>query len=36
MKRGDIDLQYANNVIVVKWFDNRWSDNVWYMSCGMY
>ena len=36
MKRGDIDLQYANNVIVVKWFDNRWSDNVWYISCGMY
>ena len=23
MKRGDIDFQYANNVIAVKWFDNR-------------
>ena len=23
MKRGDIDFQYANNVVAVKWFDNR-------------
>ena len=23
MKRGDTDFQYANNVIAVKWFDNR-------------
>ena len=23
MKRGDIDFQYANNVIAVKWFNNR-------------
>ena len=23
MKRGDIDFQYANNVIAVKWFENR-------------
>ena len=23
MKRGDTDFQYANNVVVVKWFDNR-------------
>ena len=22
MKRGDIDFQYANNVAIVKWFDN--------------
>ena len=22
MKRGDIDFQYANNVVAVKWFDN--------------
>ena len=22
-KRGDIDFQYANNVVAVKWFDNR-------------
>ena len=23
MKRGDIGFQYANNVVAVKWFDNR-------------
>ena len=23
MKRGDIDFQYANNAVAVKWFDNR-------------
>ena len=23
MKRGDIDAQYANNVVAVKWLDNR-------------
>ena len=23
IKRGDIDFQYGNNVVVVKWFDNR-------------
>ena len=23
MKRGNIDFQYANNVVAVKWFDNR-------------
>ena len=23
MKRGDVDFQYANNVVAVKWFDNR-------------
>ena len=23
MKRGNIDSQYANNVVAVKWFDNR-------------
>ena len=23
MKRGDIDFQYANDVVAVKWFDNR-------------
>ena len=23
MKRDDIDFQYANNVVAVKWFDNR-------------
>ena len=23
MKRCDIDFQYANNVVAVKWFDNR-------------
>ena len=23
MKRGDIDFQYDNNVVAVKWFDNR-------------
>ena len=23
MKRGDIDFQYANIVVAVKWFDNR-------------
>ena len=23
MKRGGIDFQYANNVVAVKWFDNR-------------
>ena len=23
MKRGDIDFQLANNVVAVKWFDNR-------------
>ena len=23
MKRGDIDFQYANNVVAVKWLDNR-------------
>ena len=23
MKRGDINFQYANNVIAVKWFENR-------------
>ena len=22
IKRGDIDFQYANNVVAVKWFDN--------------
>ena len=22
MKRGDIDFQYVNNVLVVKWSDN--------------
>ena len=22
-KRGDIDFQYANDVVAVKWFDNR-------------
>ena len=22
MKRGDVDFQYANNVVVVKWFDS--------------
>ena len=23
MKRGDIDFQYANNLVAMKWFDNR-------------
>ena len=23
LKRGDVDFQYANNVVAVKWFDNR-------------
>ena len=23
VKRGDIDFQHANNVVAVKWFDNR-------------
>ena len=23
MKKGDIDFQLANNVVAVKWFDNR-------------
>ena len=23
MKRGDVDFQYADNVVAVKWFDNR-------------
>ena len=23
IERGDIDCKYANNVAVVKWFDNR-------------
>ena len=23
MKRGDIDFEYANIVVAVKWFDNR-------------
>ena len=23
MKRGDTDFQYANDVVPVKWFDNR-------------
>ena len=23
MKRGNINSQYANNVVAVKWFDNR-------------
>ena len=23
MQRGDIDFQYANNAVAVKWFDNR-------------
>ena len=23
MKRGDIDFQYVNNVVALKWFDNR-------------
>ena len=23
MKTGDVDFQYANNVVAVKWFDNR-------------
>ena len=23
MKRGDVDFQYTNNVVAVKWFDNR-------------
>ena len=23
MKRDDVDFQYANNVVAVKWFDNR-------------
>ena len=23
MKRRDVDFQYANNVVAVKWFDNR-------------
>ena len=23
MKRGDIDFQFANNVLAVKWFDNH-------------
>ena len=23
MKRGDLDFQYAYNVVAVKWFDNR-------------
>ena len=23
LARGDVDLQYANNVVAVKWFDNR-------------
>ena len=23
MKRGDIYFQYTNNVVTMKWFDNR-------------
>ena len=23
IKRSDIDFQYANNMVAVKWFDNR-------------
>ena len=23
MKRGDIDFQYADNIVAVKWYDNR-------------
>ena len=23
MKRGDVDFQYANNVVAVKWFGNH-------------
>ena len=23
MKRGDVDFQYADNVVAVKWFDSR-------------
>ena len=24
VERGDVDFQYAINMIAVKWFDNRW------------
>ena len=24
VERGDVDFQYAINIIAVKWFDNRW------------
>ena len=23
MKRGDIDFQYTDNIVAVKWYDNR-------------
>ena len=23
MKRGNIDFQYADNIVAVKWYDNR-------------
>ena len=28
MKRGNVDFQYANNVVAVKWFDHRGVKNV--------